>query len=877
MLHDVAVAVSAVIRMPELLERDKTLEELRDAWREAASGRGRLIFMAGDAGVGKTALARAFAAAAEPPGRVLWGVCDPLSTPTPLGPFADLAAASAGALRSVISRPCSPHEVFAALRDELLATPAIMVIEDVHWADQATLDVLRLVGRRISSLPVLAVVTYREESTSDVEGLRFALGDLAGAVGVSRMMLDPLSRAAVRKLAAGRPVDPDELYRRTAGNPFFVKEVLQAGDTSVPPSVRDAVLARIARLGLTNRLAFDVVASAPPAAEPWLLEAVCDGWGEPVAAGLAAGILVTADGATAFRHEIAREAVESWITPPRRRELHSRILAALIAASDPEPARLAHHAEIAGDAAAAVRYAEAAAERAAAVGAYREAAAQYGRALRFADTIEESHRAFLHELRAEAFYAADEQVESIADLNAAIALHRKAGDIGKQADATARLVPRLACRGLMDDAREAAAGAVELLAAAPSRRENGGALAALAHLHLSQGDLDTAIECGRQAGAIAAAFDDAEVVVEAAITTGAAEFLRDGPRSSETLEGALDMARGHAVAVQVARALNNLACAAVEHRAHAMAGRWIAEGLAYTEGHDLDLWRLSILSSRVWSELNEGRWADAAETAGLLMGDPRDSPGPRAEAFMVLALVRARRGDPGADSALAECATESEADAVGMVRRACVEAEIHWLAGRADRIGPSTEVTFQAAARQSSPWPHAELVLWRSRAGLGIISTRALPDPVALEIAGRHEEAAAAWDRLACPYEAAVALSLADDADAVSEAHERLLGIGARPAAAAAARRLRERGVRGIPRGPSRSTRENPANLTRRELDVLGLVAGGLSNAEIAQRLFLSPRTVDHHVSAILRKLGVPNRAGAISTAAATGIDASRS
>jgi DNA-binding NarL/FixJ family response regulator len=115
-------------------------------------------------------------------------------------------------------------------------------------------------------------------------------------------------------------------------------------------------------------------------------------------------------------------------------------------------------------------------------------------------------------------------------------------------------------------------------------------------------------------------------------------------------------------------------------------------------------------------------------------------------------------------------------------------------------------------------------------------------------------------------------LGLADDSEAVAEAHDRLRKMGAGPAAAIAARRLRERGVRGIVRGPRRATRRNPANLTARELDVLALVADGLSNSEIAERLFVSTRTVDHHVSAILRKLHVPSRGRAIAAAAASGI-----
>ena len=855
-----------------LLEREEPLGALQRALADALGGSGRMVMVNGDPGVGKTALARALANAGGTPERVLWGACDPLSTPRPLGPFADLAVASGGALAEVISQPCSPHEVFAALRDDLTGEPAVVIIEDAHWADQATLDVLRLLGRRIQSLPVLAVITYREETSAGVDALRIALGDLSSAAGVSRIALEPLSRAAVELLAADCEIDADELFRRTAGNPFYVTEVIEAGDASVPPTVRDAVLARVAHLSPGSHAAFELIASVPPAAESWLLEAVCGDCSGSVAAGLSAGMLVASGDAIGFRHEIAREAVEHWIAPQRRQELHRRILAALAAASDQDPARLAHHAELAGDDEAVVAFAQAAAERAGAVGAHRQAAAQYARALRSAGTLPAARRAALHELRAEALYAADEQVESIADLYEAIALYGGDGDVEGEAGATRRLVPRLACRGLRDEAHQAAATAIALLEGAPGQSGYAGALAALAHLHLYEDELADAVTIGRRAEAVATETGDIAVALDAAITAGCAAYSCGGMKGAEALETARALAHEQSNAQMEARALNGLAYCALDGCDLELARRWVAEGLAHTEGHDLDLWRLSIAACRLGIELREGRWADATDTANGLLEDLRDSPAPRAEAHLALAVVRARRGDPGAWAAHDEAAHIASAEATWTTRLANVAAEIDWLTGRTARIGPATDEACVAAGRHESIWARAELALWRHRAGLAVDAAWPLPEPVALEIAGRHRDAAGAWEALGCPYEAAVALSLADDAEAIGDAHERLRAMGAGPAAAAAARRMRERGIRGIPRGPRRSTRENPANLTRRELDVLALLADGLSNGEIAQRLFVSTRTVDHHVSAILRKLDVPTRARAIAAAAATDI-----
>ncbi len=522
----------AVVARRELLERESVLEKLGLALADADAGTGRLVFVAGESGVGKTAVARAFAAATTHP--VRWGACDPLSTPVPLAPFADVALSSSECLRAVLAQPSTAHDVFGALRDDVADGTSVLVIEDAHWADEATLDVIRILGRRIATMPLLAIVTHRAGPSAAGDPLRVALGDLASADGVSRVSIEPLTRAAVGTLADGRAVDLDELYRRTAGNPFFVTEVLAAGDDAVPATVRDAVIARLSRLDDATRDVLDLIACSPQPTEDWLLDAAGASH-HHAAAGIDAGIVDERDGAIAYRHEIAREAVADAMSAARRTGLHRTILAALAdTPAHADPARLAHHAELAGDADAALRFATEAAARATAVGAHRQAAAQYGRALRFA---EPAARADLLQHRAAALYAADDQVGSIADLHEAIDLHRTAGDIGHEADATALLVSRLMCRGHVDEAHQAAEHAIELLAGT-DRPETANALAARAHLHLVRDRLDDTIADGERAIEAAERFGNIEAHGDAAVTAGAARVLRDGRGASARLEEA---------------------------------------------------------------------------------------------------------------------------------------------------------------------------------------------------------------------------------------------------------------------------------------------------------------------------------------------------
>jgi predicted ATPase len=444
--------------MPELLEREGLLAQLESARAEG----GRLVFVGGEAGVGKTSLVRTFAE--RVPERVLHGSCENLTTPTPLGPLLDVAADTGSDLADCIAEGGEPRRVVGALLEEL-QRPSTLVLEDVHWADQATLDVLRLLGRRIDTTPSFVVATYRDDEVEGEHPLRVVLGELASAPPVVRASVPRLSLAAVKELAEPHGRDAEAIYRLTGGNAFYVTEILASADDSLPATVRDAVLARTARLPVGARRLLDVVALVPARAELWLLDRVAAEDTESLDDCVDAGVLRAEGAAVEFRHELARLALESIVPPQRGRTLHAAILAGLESppVGSPDPSRLAHHAEAAGNAAAVLQYAPAAARRATATGAHREAASHYERALRHAGGLTDAEHADMLSAYALETQAIGRYEVTIEALTNAIELRRRLGDKLGEGDHLSRLAPPYINLGRNADAEEASLAAIAVL------------------------------------------------------------------------------------------------------------------------------------------------------------------------------------------------------------------------------------------------------------------------------------------------------------------------------------------------------------------------------------------------------------------------------
>jgi predicted ATPase/DNA-binding CsgD family transcriptional regulator len=852
----------------ELLEREAHLGQLEEHRWQAAAGHGRVVFVGGEAGVGKTSLVDEFSRRI-PSRAVLRASCDALSTPGPLGPVRDLAPALGLQIEQLAVEGDAREQVYRAVLAALAARPGPTVIigEDAHWADGASLELVRFLGRRIGGLRVLIVVTYRDDEIGATHPLRLVLGDLATEPAVFRLSLPPLSVESVTRLADGSGRDPGALYRLTAGNPFYLTEALASEGESVPATVGDAILARAARLSPEARAVLDIAAVIGSTIDAPLLLSVAGPVLDEAEECIGRGLLrATADGMT-FRHELTREAILTSIAPLRRRLLHARVLAALGEAPESERdlARLAHHAEAAGDREAVLQFAIAAAEQAAALNAHREAAAQYARALRFADGLPPAERARLLEGRSVACYLSDHGEEAIAARLEALDIWRTLGDPLKEGE-NLRWLSHL--HWLEGDAAEAAIAALEVLEPLPPGPQLAMAYSNLAQLRLLDLDLEETLRWGNRAIALAEELGETETLVHALNNVGSARAYAGEDQGHADLERSLQLATAVGLLDHAGRALANRAFTKMLTMQLEEANRLLESAIAFAIEHDLDFRHRYLLATRAALRARQGSWDEAETEIRQLLRQPRLSSVTRMMALTTLGQVYARRGSPEAtatlDEALALADRAGKLLRLGPVRAARAEAAL--LDGNSMRAREEALAMRDLVFERGNSWDRGELVWLLWQAGTRDVPTDNLAEPYALQIAGNYAGAAATWRELGCPYHEACALAETEDPDLVRQALAIFEELGANPGSAHAIRRLRALGVRDprpLRRDPQPATRSSAEGLTARELEVLSLLAAGRTDREIADTLYISPRTASKHVGAILSKLAVASRAEA--------------
>jgi DNA-binding CsgD family transcriptional regulator/tetratricopeptide (TPR) repeat protein len=843
-----------------ILERDGQLATLQERFDQAARGSGHLVFLGAEAGAGKSSLVQEFLDLVGARARTLTGWCDPLTAPRPAGPLVDMAHGLGPAVASILRDEGRPG-LFDAMYAELSTTeqPTVLVFEDVHWADETTLDLLRFLGRRVGRTKALVIATYRHDETQGNHPLRLRLGDLATQGAVSRMDLPPLTLAAVTTLAAGSGLDPVTLRARTGGNPFFVTELLQAATDNVPATVADAVVARTGRLSAAARHVLAAAAVIGPRAESSILRDLPGVDPAAVDECVGAGLLRLAAPVFTFRHELVRQAVLSVTSDLDLQQLSAQVLTALRSrAADPdELARLADLAEHAGDRAAVIEFAPAAAHRAASLGSHREAVCQYARALPYITGAEE--RADLLEQLSIEQYLTGDLGRAIASREEALEIFRARGLMLRLGNALRWLARLHWYAGNRIDGERCAAEALTVLTPLGPTAELAMAMSLESQLFMLNGDHESSIEWGNLALGLATELALPEVIAHATNNVGSSQAALGQVEGMDRLHESL--VRSHAIKAEdhVARAYVNLAHQLVTSRQLVEAASLLQEAIAYTMSRDLDLQTPCLRATRALLNVHRGRWDDATAEANAVLRLPWVTPVHRFMALQPLAMMQVRTGAPYQETLdelgrLARELTEIQR----LAPYAMVVAEAVWLTGQGGPADGEIERIYARSLVSGNRFDTSELTTWLHRLGHPVQGpavgvgpfAQVLTDPVA---------AAAELHQLENPYDAAVALMDTGE-PGLRRALEIFNGLGAKPAAAIASARLRGLGAANIPRGPRRRTRDHAHGLTSRQDEVLSLMAERLTNAEIAQRLFLSARTVDHHVSAILAKLDVASR-----------------
>ncbi|MHA7775645.1 ATP-binding protein [Roseibium sp. M-1] len=852
-----------------LLEREEHLQTLDEARLSISKSGGRLVFVAGEAGIGKSSLIAEFLLSLGPQTKKAIGLCDPLITPRPLGPIRDIAA---GLLGSAQARD-EETLLFGGLVDHLTRSgvPVVLVIEDLHWADDRTLDWLKFIGRRIAMLPLLLICSFRDDQVAGYHPLRSAMGEI-GSAWKKQLNLAPLSLKAVQTLAGDTPLAPERLLDITGGNPFFVTELLTqpAGGGNIPQTIGDAINARLSG---TSRQVIRLLeyASCWPGSLPEdiLLALPQTDSHDALRQAMDKGLLVEGSRKLSFRHEIARLAFYDRLSPSRRIEAHRFFLDYLCKLDDQVSNldMIVHHARGAEDEDLLLHYAPLAAENAAKLGAHREAARFLDHALKLSGRMELEQAAEINERWAyEAGLSLGIDADVISARLRAVELWREAGQDDRVGE-NLRWLSRLHWyRGEAREAGRYIEEAIETLenSAATADTTRAKAYALRAQYHMLQDEMTEAVKWGREALSLAEPLREVETCAHALNTVGSALLFRGNPEGEDLLRESLRISLENRFDEQAARVYTNLSECLIEMRVLDRAEELIDAGIGFDTAHDLDAWTYYLIGRKAQLRLEQGRFDEAVTIARGVLQQENQTLLMRMPAQIVLARSLVRLGDAGAEEALEEALASAEKigepQYLTVLKMTGIEQAV--LAGTPETALPAWNWLRSLDPSLSSPRKRGEAMFWARIAALPpeAGSETDLPEPFRLFLDGRAEEAGQAFLGESSDYLAAWALATTDKADLQQQADTLLQPLGA----LAARRWLRSgNGASGLPalqRGPYTIARKHPYGLTAKEQTVLRLLVEGYSNAAIAEAMSRSRRTVENHVSSILSKLQAKDR-----------------
>ncbi|WP_101949570.1 helix-turn-helix transcriptional regulator [Mycobacterium sp. 3519A] len=857
----------------KLIERTDELGRVQARADYARAGRGGMLIVSGESGAGKTSFVESFVDGWIRDERLLWGVCDPLPTPRPLGPIHDLSPALAPASRELLEHSDAPYDIFSALHDDLCTAPSIFVLDDLQWADQGTIDLLRFVLRRIAQTRSLIIGIIRDDEVGANHRMRELLGDVARSPRAESLTIPPLSLQAVESLVGERSVDPAWLHDITGGNAFFVCEMLEHHGDDLPTTVRDAVLARTSGLDPSAWDLLNLLTCSPGVIPDYLL--VDLGVTLPASRALAeAGLIRRSPRGVAFRHDLCRLAIRSVIPAGAEPRLHRRLIDAYEATGHVDPAVLTHHALGAGDIDRIRRYAGEAGTTAARSGAHSQSTEFFTIALERGGPLQPQAEAELLEQLAWEYYLTDRLADAISSCHRAMRIRQV---LGQPAAVSANHHSLAVYQWYNADRGQAEGHASQAMSVlhpdaddATQLVQLGHAFAMQAYLAVQATELDRAKALVARAREVADKTGDTDLGIRVRLIDNYAVLLNGDETGRDEIMAILNSAPTH-IDELYSGGWSNITYFDVEQRRLDVAAELLDVSIPLMHEHDLPICRVWQMGSRARLQLMVGDWDDAAADAARLLEFP-SAPLARTWPSLIRAVVDMRKAGtagPLLDDAWTLACRFAEP--IRMLPVAAAIVEKSWLTGEPDeRIAQCRELLLGGPVT-GLEWSRGELAVWLRRLG-DDVDVVGVAEPYRLLLDGAYEAAADGFHRRSMPYDAALALVDSGDAAHASRALDILDRLGADAVAGKVRRALRSRGISVVPARRRATTLANPAGLTTRQTEVLRLLDDGLTNAELAERLYLSVKTVDHHVSAILTKLDVTKRRDAVRKARELGL-----
>lgn len=861
-----------------LIERDVPLQTLSDISESLVRDGGAIVLVSGEAGIGKTTFLQSFLENVGKEFTVRWGSCDPLTTPRVLGPVHDMYSHFGPKVQSALDDEAPFSKLVNCVIDDLQNTvkPNLFVVEDAHWADNATLDLLKCIGRRVSFLKTLIVISYRSDEIAKDHPLSQAIGDFP-QYRLHRLPLFPISKNGVELLAIAAGKSGDGLHEATSGNPFYVTEFLaneNSENAALPASIQDAVGARINRLQDNYRTFLETISVIPHTIDSALIEKLFEGESASLADFCVQRQFLKADGEESFRfrHELARLGTLARLPLYRQREIHKNIFTLLkdnLKRTTVD--QQLFHAAAAKLPSEVIELATVAAKNASQTGSHAEAASHYATALEYVDHAPAEVKATLFESWSYEAALVEINQQTIDARHKALEIWRTLNRPKKIGENLRWLSRQHWYKGESEKASAYLDEAIKILENTEPSEERAMAYSLSSQYHMINDRMEEAVKLGEKALALEEKYPNPEVRAHAMTNVGSALLIRDDRRGLEYMKESLEISLKHDLHEHAARVYTNTASSTVHGLDYDVSETAVADGIVFDTKHDLDSWTHYLFGIMAWLRMEQSRFEEAETIASGVLNLENQTLLMKLPSLLILSRVSLRLGRNGHEELIYQALNDStsvgEPQYVCPARVSLIEAA--WHKNAHDDIHEQIEKIIPINTIPHYTWRGGEVGIWMHRYGYEVpgLDDPRLPLPYRLEIEGRHQEAGEAWIKKGNPYRAAQSLMHASGEEALPAyllAKDLLETCIANGTLKKLGNLATENGLANSlvisKRGPRKEARQHPLGLTAKEQQILPLIVEGLTNKEISQEFSRSTRTVENHVASILKKMNVKNR-----------------